>query len=54
MALVNKIDKKGSLNSKKLFRAIQEARYDSKYHENYERLQKSISLKRDLNRNGFN
>ncbi|MBY8980190.1 MAG: hypothetical protein KGD72_07350 [Candidatus Lokiarchaeota archaeon] len=51
MALVNKINKKISLKSKKLSRAIQESRYDSKYFENKETLLKSISLKRDIDKN---
>jgi len=52
MALVNrKVRVKKS--SKKLSRAINDSRYDSKYHENNDKLLKSISLKRDLNRDGL-
>jgi hypothetical protein len=51
MALVNK---KVSLNSKKITRAMKDSRYDSKYFENKENLIKSISLKRDIDKNSFN
>jgi len=51
MALVNK---KVSLNSKKLSRAMKDSRFDSKYFENKEKLLKSISFKRDINKNSFN
>ena len=47
MAIVNrKVSVKA--NSKKLSRAIEEARYDNKYFENKKALLISISLKRDL------
>ena len=47
MALVNrKVSVKAK--SRKLSRAIDESRFDSKYHENNEKLLKSISYKRDL------
>ena len=52
MALVNrKVSVKAK--SKKLARAIKESRYDTKYHENNEKLLKSIALRRDLDKNTF-
>ena len=49
MAIVNrKFSVK--VNSKKISRAINDSRYDSKYLENNEKLQKNIVLKRDLHR----
>ncbi len=47
MAIVNR-KVRVKANSKKLSRAIEEARYDNKYFENKKTLLKSISLKRDL------
>jgi len=52
MAIVNrKVSVKA--NSKKLSRAIEEARYNSKYFEDKDKLLKSISFKRDLNKNPY-
>lgn len=52
MALVNrKVSVK--VKSKKLSRAINNSRYDTKYHENNEKLLKSISIRRDLDKNIF-
>jgi len=54
MALVNKlVNRKASVKSKKLSRAQNASRYDNKYYENKDKLLKSISYKRDLNRNSF-
>ena len=54
MALVNKlVNRKVRATSKKLSRAQNASRYDNKYHENKDKLLKSISYKRDLNRNSF-
>ena len=47
MALVNR---KVSVKSKKLSRAINDSRYDCKYFEKKDLLLKSISLKRDFDR----
>ena len=52
MAIVNrKIRVKA--NSKKLSRAIYNSRYDSKYHENNDKLRKNISLRRDIDRGTY-
>ena len=49
MALVNKlVNRKVRATSKKLSRALNASRYDSKYHENNDKLLKSISYKRDI------
>ncbi|MHA1234315.1 MAG: hypothetical protein ACTSQL_04430 [Promethearchaeota archaeon] len=52
MAIVNrKVSVKAK--SKKLSLAIEEARYNSKYFEDKDKLLKSISFKRDLNKNPY-
>ena len=52
MAIVNrKVSVKAK--SKKLSRAISDSRYDSKYHENNQKLLKSISFRRDLDKYTF-
>ncbi len=49
MAIVNrKVIVKAK--SKKLSRAIDDSRYDSKYFENNDKLLRSISFKRDLDK----
>jgi hypothetical protein len=54
MALVNKlVNRKVRVKSKKLSRVLNASRYDNKYYENKDKLLKSISYKRDLNRNSF-
>ena len=54
MALVNTlVNRIVTRKSKKISRAIEDSRYNNKYFEDKDKLLKSISFKRDLNKSSY-